>query len=86
MILIFFFVMSIITFILFGIDKQKAKKGKWRIRESVLLGFSAIGGSFGAFLGMWIFAHKITKPKFSMTIPILTVVHAVLIYALTVGF
>lgn len=41
-----------LSFILFGLDKYKAKKGKWRISETTLLTMAAIGGSIGAWAGM----------------------------------
>ena len=41
-------------------DKQRAKKHRWRIPESVLLASAALGGSLGALLGMWLFRHKTT--------------------------
>ena len=56
--LIFVAVMSLISFILYGADKSKAKKNKWRIKESVLLGFGFFGGAIGALLGMSAFRHK----------------------------
>ena len=39
---------NIATFLLYGIDKYKAKKSKWRISEAKLLTMVAIGGSIGA--------------------------------------
>lgn len=56
--LIAYAVISIITFFLYGIDKWKARHRKWRIKESVLLGFAFFGGAAGAILGMAIFRHK----------------------------
>ncbi len=47
-----------IAFILYGADKRRARKGHWRIPESVLLGFGFFGGSIGALLGMYLFRHK----------------------------
>lgn len=49
---------SLITFILYGLDKYKAKHGLWRIPEKVLLGFSFCGGALGGILGMAVFRHK----------------------------
>lgn len=51
-------VMSVIAFALYGADKYKAIKGKWRIPEAVLLSFGFLGGSIGALLGMYLFRHK----------------------------
>ena len=49
---------SFITFILYGLDKYKAKRGLYRIPEKVLLGFSFFGGAIGGILGMALFRHK----------------------------
>ena len=50
--------MSIITFFMYVADKNKAKKGKWRVPEKVLLLMSFLGGSFGGYPAMLIFRHK----------------------------
>ncbi len=49
---------SFITFILYGVDKFKAKRNLWRIKESVLLLFGFLGGAVGALIGMNLFHHK----------------------------
>lgn len=51
-------VISAVTFILYGADKGRAKRGAWRIPEKVLLGFSFFGGAPGGILGMLAFRHK----------------------------
>lgn len=56
--LIFLAVMSVIAFALYGIDKRKAIKHKWRIKEIMLLSFGFFGGAVGALLGMKVFHHK----------------------------
>ncbi len=56
--LIFVGVMSIIALFLYGSDKRKAKKQKWRTKEAVLLSVGFFGGSIGALLGMMLFHHK----------------------------
>lgn len=43
---------NVVTFITYGIDKYKAKNGKWRISEASLLPMAVFGGSIGAWLGM----------------------------------
>ena len=45
-------IVNVLAFLLYGIDKWKAKRARWRIPESVLLGLAAVGGSIGAWLGM----------------------------------
>lgn len=48
-ILLFFILgINVITFMVYGIDKLKAKKGKWRIQEATLLLLAIVGGSIGA--------------------------------------
>ncbi len=56
-------------FLLMLIDKEKARKNRWRIRESVLLGTAAIGGSIGVFAGMQAFRHKTLHKRFSIGVP-----------------
>ena len=58
-----------ITFIIYGIDKWKARKNKWRIPESTLLLLAVFGGSIGTFLGMRVWRHKTMHKKFKYGIP-----------------
>ena len=67
--LIYLLIVNAIAFLLMRIDKQKAKKKKWRIPEATLMGFAAIGGSIGALMGMYTFRHKTLHKKFSIGIP-----------------
>lgn len=53
------------------VDKQKARKGAWRIPERTLMTIAALGGSLGSFLGMQLFRHKTKHPKFYIGIPVL---------------
>lgn len=54
----FMVLMSVITFAMYGIDKKKAQKAKWRIKESTLLTAGLLGGAAGALFGMKFFRHK----------------------------
>lgn len=65
----YFLAINLITFIVYGIDKYKAKKAKWRIPEATLLLMAAIGGSIGAWLGMKVWHHKTLHKKFKYGIP-----------------
>ena len=57
-VLIYLVVINVVTFFMYGIDKWKAKRTKWRIPEATLLGMAVIGGSIGAWLGMKVWHHK----------------------------
>ena len=78
--IIYIVLINIITFSVFGIDKLKAIKNKWRTPESVLLGLSLMGGSAGGILGMYIFRHKTKKLVFRLAVPFFLILHIVLIY------
>lgn len=72
---------SVLAFLLFGIDKRKAKKHQHRISEFFLLLMSLFGGSLGSVLGMFIFKHKISKPSFWVKlVAIILIQIVVLIY------
>jgi uncharacterized membrane protein YsdA (DUF1294 family) len=61
--------LNVITFFVYGIDKWKAKKGKWRISEATLLILAIIGGSIGAWLGIKVWHHKTMHKKFKYGVP-----------------
>lgn len=81
-IIIYIGLISLAAFILFGIDKQKAKKHKWRIPEKTLLGMCLIGGFMGGFLGMQTFRHKTKHWYFYAVIVLSAVLWAFLLYML----
>ena len=68
-----------LSFILFGLDKYKAKKGKWRISEATLLMIAVIGGSIGAWVGMRLWHHKTMHKKFKYGIPIIIILQVCLV-------
>ena len=72
-ILLYLLIVNAIAFLLMLIDKQKAKKKKWRIPEATLMGFAAIGGSIGALMGMYTLRHKTLHKKFTIGIPAILV-------------
>ncbi len=65
--LIYILIMSIVTFIVYSVDKVKATKNKWRIPEKTLLIFSVIGGVYGALIAMYKIRHKNRKMLFIVT-------------------
>ena len=80
-ILCYLLAVNLATFLLYGIDKYKAKKNRWRIPEATLLTVAAIGGSIGAWAGMCVWHHKTMHKKFKYGIPIIIITQiAVLVY------
>ena len=69
-----------LVFLIYGADKLKAKKGKRRIRETVLVFPAFIMASVGAMLGMIIFNHKTSKTKFRILIPLSFIENIALVY------
>ena len=67
-------IINIITFIIYGIDKYKSIKQKYRISENTLIFLAILGGPLGAFFGMIIFHHKTQKKKFIITIPLILLI------------
>ena len=75
---------NITSFLLYGIDKYKAKKGRWRISEATLLLMAVIGGSIGAWGGMRIWHHKTMHKMFKYGIPVIIIFQVALaVYLLT---
>ena len=75
--ILYLVIINVITFVMFGVDKYKAIRQEWRIRESTLLGLALIGGSIGGWLAMYIFHHKTKKVKFFVGIPVILVIQIV---------
>lgn len=73
---------NLITFLMMGIDKHKAKKGKSRISEKTLLTVTFAMGGIGTTLGAAVFHHKTQKLKFRIMLPIGIIVNGAIIYGL----
>ncbi len=78
-IIIYLVVINVVTFFMYGIDKWKARKAKWRIREAALLGLAVLGGSVGAWLGMRVWHHKTLHKKFRYGVPAIIVIQLLLV-------
>ncbi len=78
---VFFFGMYAVingcSFLVYALDKRKAKYDAWRTSEGVLL-LLALIGPFGAYLAMRMFRHKTQKIKFYL-VPVFLVLHLALI-------
>ena len=78
-IIIYLLAINIATFFTYGIDKWKAKKSKWRIREASLLALAVLGGSIGAWLGMKVWHHKTMHKKFKYGVPAILILQLALL-------
>lgn len=67
---LYFIVINLLTFLLYGLDKYKAIRQEWRIPERALLLMAFVGGAFGALSAMRIFRHKTRKGRFRLMIPL----------------
>ena len=75
----YLFAINIVSFFLYGIDKYKAKKNKWRISEATLLMMAVIGGSIGAWGSMRLWHHKTMHKKFKYGIPVIMIMQVCLV-------
>lgn len=69
--LIYLLVINAAGFLLMLIDKQKAKKNRWRIPEKTLFLTAIIGGSVGSLVGMYTFRHKTKHIQFTLGMPVI---------------
>ena len=74
----YFLAINAVAFIMYGIDKYKAKKAKWRISEATLLLLAVLGGSIGAWMGMKVWHHKTMHKKFKYGIPAILLIQIAL--------
>ena len=70
---------NLVAFFMYGIDKWKAKRSKWRISETALLMLAVMGGSIGAWLGMKTWHHKTLHKKFRFGVPLILTVQILLL-------
>lgn len=78
-VLLYLIIVNAAAFLLMLADKQKAKRGLWRIPESTLMGVAIIGGSVGALAGMYTFRHKTRHLKFILGVPLIFAIQILLI-------
>lgn len=76
-IIIYFIAINLFGFLIMYIDKQKAKKGKWRIPEKTLFIITALGGGIGTIAGMYAFRHKTQKIAFVIGFPLITILEII---------
>ncbi len=74
-------IVNVTGFILPAVDKRRAKKDRWRIRESTLFLISALGGSVAMYISMRLFHHKTKHKRFMIGIPIIIVLQLGAVFA-----
>lgn len=77
--LLYFAVMNVVTFLLYGVDKWKAKRDRWRVSEAALIWMAVFGGSVGAWLGMKAWHHKTQHKKFKYGLPLILMAQIALV-------
>ena len=85
-IIIYFFIINIIAFFAMWIDKSKARRGSWRIKESTLFTLVLLGGGIGGIAGMYLFRHKTKKLYFTVGFPVILICEIVLIVYAIIKF
>jgi uncharacterized membrane protein YsdA (DUF1294 family) len=65
------------TFLIYGYDKLRARRGGRRVPEAALLALALIGGALGGWAGMLIWRHKTRHARFWIAQVIGTIVIAV---------
>lgn len=70
---------NLVGFLAMYVDKRKAKKNEWRIKEGTLMTIALLGGGIGGIVGMYKFRHKTKKLKFSVGFPTIVITQIVLI-------
>ena len=75
-------IINLLAYILYGIDKRRARRGKYRIPESTLLWMARLGGGIGSWLGIRVFHHKTKHTRFIIAVPFWTILWlAAIVYA-----
>ncbi|HFI0288355.1 TPA: DUF1294 domain-containing protein [Streptococcus suis] len=77
---LFLMIWNLVVFLVYGLDKGKARKGSYRISEKTLLMMTYVGGGLGAWAGGTHFRHKTQKKYFQLAWAIGVLIDALLIY------
>lgn len=75
----YFIIINLFTFLTFGLDKYFAIKNKNRIRIVFLIFLAIIGGSAGGLLSMFIFNHKTRVDYFIYGLPLIILMQVFLL-------
>jgi uncharacterized membrane protein YsdA (DUF1294 family) len=78
--ILYFFLMNIVTFVTFWIDKNLSKHNQSRVSESTLVLMSALGGAAGGLAAMYLFRHKTRHAKFFLGLPAMLLIHIIIAF------
>ncbi len=78
-------VINLVAFLMFGVDKSRARKHQWRVAERSLFLVALVGGSLGAICGMFFFRHKTKNWYFRLGLPLILLVQILLLAAVYYG-
>ena len=67
-------IINLLAYIIYGIDKRRARKDKYRIPESTLLWMARLGGGVGSWIGIKNFHHKTKHNRFRIAVPLWTAI------------
>ena len=84
--IVYLVIINLVGFLAMVIDKRRAKKGEWRIKEGSLFMITLLGGGIGTIAGMYLFRHKTKKLKFTVGLPTIFIVEVVLIITLLIKY
>ena len=82
LIIVYLIAVNLISFIIMGVDKSKARKRSWRIPESTLFVLALIGGSIGSIAGMHLFRHKTRHWYFLYGMPAILIIQILIVIIL----
>ncbi|QNF30799.1 DUF1294 domain-containing protein [Metabacillus sp. KUDC1714] len=77
-IIIYCLLINVISFIFMRVDKIRAKRGEWRIKEATLWWLAIVGGAVGGFAGMRVYRHKTKHTSFKIGFPVISILQLIL--------
>ena len=80
LVLVLLLLLNALTFVVYGIDKWRARGRRWRIPERTLLLLATFGGALGACLGMVVWNHKTSHKRFRYLIPVFVLLQGLLAF------
>ena len=71
--------LSVLAFVVYGVDKRAARRGEWRVSERNLWLVGLLGGWPGALIGQRVFRHKTRKASFQAWFWVTVVANSVVV-------